>query len=82
VTHAHVTVLEFAGTVAEVVGRPGKIICDPSKPDGTSRKLVDISRLSALGWRAKISLREGLAKAYADFPDKSNAREMTVSQHA
>jgi len=62
-----VTILEFARTVAEVVGYPGKIICDPSKPDGTPRKLVDVSRLSALGWRAKTLLREGLAKAYADF---------------
>jgi len=62
-----VTILEFARTVAEVVGYPGKIICDPSKPDGTPRKLGDISRLSALGWRAKTLLREGLAKAYADF---------------
>jgi len=62
-----VTIAEFARMVAEIVGFPGKIVYDPSKPDGTPRKLLDISRLSAMGWKAKISLREGLAKAYADF---------------
>jgi GDP-L-fucose synthase len=62
-----VSIAEFAGVVADVVGYRGKITYDPTKPDGTPRKLVDISRLSALGWKARISLREGLAKAYADF---------------
>jgi len=61
------TVMEFARTVAKVVGYRGEIVCDPSKPDGTPRKLVDVSRLSALGWRAKTSLHDGLATAYADF---------------
>ena len=61
------TIAEFAQTVAEVVGYRGTISYDASKPDGTPRKLVDISRLSALGWRAKTRLREGLGKAYADF---------------
>ena len=58
---------QFAQTVAEVVGFDGHIVYDTSKPDGTPRKLVDVSRLSALGWTAKVSLREGLSKAYADF---------------
>ena len=62
-----VTIAEFARMVAEIVGFQGKIVFDTSKPDGTPRKLLDISRLSAMGWKAKISLREGLAKAYADF---------------
>ena len=52
--------------VAEVVGFKGEITFDPSKPDGTPRKLVDISRLKALGWSAKTSLRDGLAKAVRD----------------
>jgi GDP-L-fucose synthase len=61
------TIAEFAGTVAEVVGYRGEIVYDRSKPDGTPQKLLDSSRLSALGWKAKVLLREGLGKAYADF---------------
>jgi GDP-L-fucose synthase len=62
-----VTIAEFARTVAEVVGYRGKLVFDTSKPDGAPRKLLDVSRLAALGWRAKSPLREGLAAAYADF---------------
>jgi GDP-L-fucose synthase len=62
-----VTIADFASTVAEVVDYRGKIVFDRSKPDGTPRKLVDVSRLAAMGWKAKISLRNGLAHAYADF---------------
>jgi GDP-L-fucose synthase len=62
-----VTIAEFARMVAEIVGFTGKIVYDTSKPDGTPRKLLDISRLSAMGWKARVSLQEGLAKAYADF---------------
>src|SRR6266487_5277343 len=62
-----ITIAEFAQTVAEVVGFRGQIAYDTSKPDGTPRKLVDVSRLSAMGWKAKVPLREGLQKAYADF---------------
>ena len=61
------TIAELAGTVAEVVEFRGKIVYDTSKPDGMPQKLVDVSRLSAMGWNAKISLREGLGKAYAAF---------------
>jgi GDP-L-fucose synthase len=49
------------------IGYPGRIEFDPSKPDGTPRKLMDISRLHALGCRAKVSLTEGLARAYTDW---------------
>jgi GDP-L-fucose synthase len=62
-----VTIAEFARTVAEIIGFKGKIVHDTSKPDGTPRKLLDGSRLSAMGWKAKVSLQEGLAKTYADF---------------
>src|SRR5215813_1813015 len=62
-----VTIAEFARMVAKIVGFQGKIVYDTSKPDGTPRKLLDISRLSAMGWKAKTSLQEGLAKAYTDF---------------
>lgn len=61
------TIAEFAQMVAEVVGYRGSIAYDPSKPDGTPRKLVDVSRLSTLGWKAKVPLPEGLQQAYADF---------------
>src|SRR6266566_2186219 len=61
------SIAEFAQTVADVVGYGGKITYDALKPDGTPRKLVDVSRLSALGWKAKVSLRDGLRDAYADF---------------
>jgi GDP-L-fucose synthase len=64
---ADLTIAEFARTVAGVVGFGGKIVFDTSKPDGTPRKLLDVSRLSALGWKAKVSLRQGLAQAYDDF---------------
>jgi GDP-L-fucose synthase len=62
-----VTIAEFAHAVAEVVGFRGNIEYDTSRPDGTPRKLLDVSRLAAMGWKAKVPLREGLAKAYADF---------------
>ena len=66
-TGKDVSIAEFADIVAGVVGYRGKIIFDPSKADGTPRKLLDISRLSSFGWTAEVPLREGLKKAYADF---------------
>lgn len=61
------TIRELASTVMDVVGFKGDIVFDPSKPDGTPRKLMDVSKLAALGWRAKIGLRDGIASAYRDF---------------
>ena len=63
-----VTIRELAETVMDVVGCKAKITFDASKPDGTPRKLLDVSRLAALGWRARTSLREGIALAYAAAP--------------
>jgi GDP-L-fucose synthase len=66
-TGTDVTIKELTETVAEAVGYAGKITWDASKPDGTPRKLMDVSKLTGLGWRAKIALREGIARTYASF---------------
>ena len=62
-----VSILQLARLIAETVGYQGEIVCDPSRPDGTPRKLCDTTRLRALGWQPKISLKEGLKRTYADF---------------
>ena len=59
------TIRELAETVAKVTGYAGRLVFDASKPDGTPRKLMDVSRLADLGWRASISLEDGLRDAYA-----------------
>ena len=66
-TGEDISIAEFARAVADVVGFRGKIVYDTSKPDGTPRKLPDVSRLSAMGCKAKVPLRAGLTNAYADF---------------
>ncbi len=66
-TGEDLTIRELAETVARVVGYEGAIVTDPSKPDGTPRKLLDVSRLANLGWKASTPLAEGLAIAYRDF---------------
>jgi GDP-L-fucose synthase len=62
-----VSIRELAEQVAEVVGFDGAILTDTSKPDGTPRKLMDNSLIHSLGWEPRISLKEGIANAYADF---------------
>ncbi len=66
-TGEDLTVAEFARLVADVVGFHGKIDFDTTRPDGAPRKLLDVSRIHALGWRATTPLREGLQRMYADF---------------
>ena len=66
-TGEDVTIRELAETVMQVVGFNGRIVFDSSKPDGTPRKLLDVSRLTALDWRARTTLRDGIAMANADF---------------
>jgi GDP-L-fucose synthase len=61
------TIADFARTVADVVGFKGEFLFDTSRPDGAPQKLLDVSKLAALGWRARTDLRAGLAAAYADF---------------
>jgi GDP-L-fucose synthase len=66
-TGQEVSVGEFARLVAEIVGYRGKLVFDTKRPDGPLRKMLDISKISALGWTAKTPLREGLQTAYKDF---------------
>jgi GDP-L-fucose synthase len=66
-TGTDVTIRELTEMVAAATGYSGRIVWDPTKPDGTPRKLMDVARMNALGWRARIGLREGLEKTYASF---------------
>jgi GDP-L-fucose synthase len=66
-TGVDVTIRELTEIVASVVGYNGRITWDATKPDGTPRKLLDVSKLTSLGWRAKIRLREGIEKTYASY---------------
>ena len=68
-----VSIADFARRVAKAVGYQGELKFDASRPDGTPRKLVDVSRLKATGWRARTSLDEGLALAYADYRSRLKA---------
>jgi len=66
-TGEDVTIRELAETVMEVVGFTGRIVFDATKPDGTPRKLLDVGRLHALGWKHRIDLKQGIALAYQDY---------------
>jgi GDP-L-fucose synthase len=66
-TGEDISIAEFARVVAAVVGYAGEISFDPSRPDGTPRKLLDVSRLAKLGWRARTSLEEGIKLAYRSY---------------
>ena len=66
-TGEDVTIAELARIIADVTGFEGRIAFDPSKPDGTLRKLMDVSRLARMGWTARTALRDGIAETYAWF---------------
>jgi GDP-L-fucose synthase len=66
-TGTDVTIRELTELVAQVVGFTGRIAWDTSKPDGTPRKLMDVSKLAALGWKAKIGLHEGIERTYRSY---------------
>ena len=70
-TGEEVSILDLAKLIAEIVGYEGKITFDSSKPDGTPRKLMDSSRLHALGYKHKVSLREGIGLTYKDYLTRS-----------
>ena len=61
------TVGELADLVAKVVGFTGRLAFDTNKPDGTPQKLLDVSRLTRLGWRAKTELKDGIVLTYRDY---------------
>jgi GDP-L-fucose synthase len=69
-TGTDVSIRELTELVAAVTGYRGRIVWDATKPDGTPRKLMDVSRLSGLGWRARVGLREGVERTYASFRDE------------
>ncbi|OIQ71898.1 GDP-L-fucose synthase [mine drainage metagenome] len=66
-TGVDVSIGELAGTITQMVGFEGDIAYDTSQPDGTPRKLLDVSRMTALGWRSKISLPDGIRATYSDY---------------
>jgi len=71
-----VTIRELAETICDVLGFEGSLEFDPTKPDGTPRKLLDISKIKSLGWSPKIPLRQGIANAYKWFVEnQSTARQ-------
>jgi GDP-L-fucose synthase len=66
-TSVDISILELAKLIAKIVGYDGAIETDPSKPDGTPRKLTDTTLLRSTGWAPSISLQDGLIRTYADF---------------
>lgn len=74
-TGTEVTILELAQMIKKIVGFEGELVFDKSKPDGTMRKLMDISRINNLGWKAETSLEEGIKIVYNDFLTGGNIRK-------
>jgi GDP-L-fucose synthase len=74
-----ISIGELAELVREVVGYGGEIVYDTSKPDGTPRKLLDVSKLSGLGWKARTSLREGIERTYLWYLEERSSQR-TVAQ--
>jgi GDP-L-fucose synthase len=73
-----VTIRELATLVCEIVGFTGALAFDTTKPDGTPRKLLDTARLTTLGWRPRLSLRDGLAETYAWYCAQADARFSSI----
>jgi GDP-L-fucose synthase len=69
-TGKDLSIAELASVISEVIGYTGKIVYDSSKPDGTPRKLMDVSRINKLGWTYKTELRDGIVKAYNHYQQK------------
>jgi GDP-L-fucose synthase len=74
-----VTIRELAQLICRVTGFEGRLVFDTTKPDGTPRKLLDVSRLSGLGWRARIGLEEGIADTYRWFLEQKGALQSVAT---
>ena len=74
-TGTDVTIRDLAETIADVVGWNGEIQWDSSKPNSTPRKLMDVSKMSELGWTARTSLREGIEKTYRWYSEHGTERK-------
>ena len=74
-TGKEITIKQLTETVARVVGYSGRVAWDPSRPNGTPRKLLDVSKATALGWTAKTSLEEGIRLTYKDFLENPHRAE-------
>ena len=71
-TGKDLTIAELAKMISEIVGFKGDVVYDQLKPDGTPRKLLDVSRINKLGWKAKTGLRDGIKKTYEWFLARNN----------
>ena len=80
-TGEDITIAEFARVVAATVGYTGEISFDPSRPDGTPRKLLDVSRLAKLGWRARTSLEDGIRLAYQAYLSESSRQRNNLPSY-
>jgi GDP-L-fucose synthase len=74
-----VSIRDLAMLVRKVVGFEGALVQDTSKPDGTPRKLLDVSRLNSIGWKARISLEDGIAQTYRWYLEQPLSREFELS---
>ena len=80
-TGKDITIAELAATIREIVGHKGEIIWDSDKPDGTPRKLMDVSRMKAEGWTYNVELKEGIKKTYQWFLDnRDDLREINFTE--
>ncbi|TAE66927.1 MAG: hypothetical protein EAY68_05785 [Bacteroidetes bacterium] len=71
-TGIDVSIKELAHTIEKVVGFDGEIVFDSTKPDGTPRKLMDVSKINTMGWQASISLEQGITSVYNEVKNKFN----------
>jgi GDP-L-fucose synthase len=79
-TGEDLTIKELAETVQQVVGHEGNLVWDSSKPDGTPRKLMDVSKMHNLGWKHKIDLKKGIEKTYVWFLENiENFKEVKLN---
>lgn len=80
-TGQDMTITDLAQLIARIVGYSGRLVFDSSKPDGTPRKLLDITRLSNLGWRASISLEDGIRSTYNSFLENIASARLSVATY-